>query len=317
MSQWSPRVTRTLVAGVAVFALNTRAHADMGLIGRGAADVDALDTFRSITQEPTRARSFDGDLDALLVHARESWADELVIVADLARATIVVVRPSDGTIVERTLDRRAIRSSYAVARALVELVEVAREAPPAVSAALPRPARAPPTRRLFFTSDAGWTLISGIADANVLSGPSASVGLRIVSSSTRFGAIALRGLPTLQSSHRVANLRTTYQRTDLSLEGAWGRLLGRAAISLLAEATLSRIAIDARDASESESHRRVALWLGLGGDVRIDFRRAFFRLAVLLGALPSARLVRVRATDLFDESIWQVKTSLFIGGRFG
>src|SRR5688500_20176089 len=73
-----------------------------------------------------------------VIEAARGAPEDFVIALDVANGLVRVVRTEDATAVARAVDRAAAAESpYAVALVAAELLEVAREAPPA--AALPPP----------------------------------------------------------------------------------------------------------------------------------------------------------------------------------
>jgi hypothetical protein len=216
-------------------------------------------------------------LELLVKEARTQWHEDLVVVVDSERATVSVIRPSDGTIGSRTLNESAAQAPYAVALAAVELLEIVRNAPPARTA----PTR-PPTKRaivLHLAFDAG--IVQSV-------GSSGNIGLLepIIGGDIGFshGTSPVWLLAGLHASGLVPSKRdltlilptgtsrgnVEYRRDELSLRLGIGHRQGPSAVFGWADLGLAFIRTKAQESSGvfSAADSRTAIWLGLGAELR-------------------------------------------------
>ena len=148
---YDARVRRPVFVAGAAFAacimgLSSRAGAETIVVVTASPSSEAaVGYFRTQVDAPVTSLDTSNarDLEALVHEARHKGRLDLIVVIDVERATVSVVRPWDGTISTRELDERATSAPYAVALAAVELFEIVRTAPRAHAAALPGPPPSP------------------------------------------------------------------------------------------------------------------------------------------------------------------------------
>jgi hypothetical protein len=219
------------------------------------------------------------DLEAFVREARRRWHKDLIVVLDAERATVSVVRPSDGTISSRALDLKATSAPYAVALAAVELLEIVRAAPRAHAAALPRPAS---SRPMVPRAAVAIGLVESVSKNGQIGLLQPTTGIDIELSRdpnsfwVAFGVHAT-GLSPMRRSQILLlpdgpdeNGTIEYARTEVSLRLSMGDRQGAGAAVGYADfgAAAARTTAYDRTVTAVSSDERALFWLGLGGELR-------------------------------------------------
>ena len=228
---------------------------------------------------PTVRRASDNarQPDLLVKEARAKWHEDLVVVVDPDRATVSVLRPSDGTIGSRTLSAEAAAAPYAVALAAVELLEIVRNAPPAHT-----PTEQPPSSRgvvVRLAFDAG--VIQSVGTSGNLGLLEPTIGFDVGFSRRSSPVWLLTGIHAsgLVPSERDLTLilptgptrgSVEYRRDEVSLRFGIGHRDGPSAVFGWADLGLAFIRLNAQDSRGTFSvvDERTSIWLGLGAELR-------------------------------------------------
>jgi hypothetical protein len=266
---------------VCVLASASRAVAEtIAVVTASPASDEAARYFRTQVDQPAALIETKNarDLEALVREARLKWRKDLVVVLDAERATVSVVRPSDGTISSRALDIKASSAPYAVALAAVELLEIVRTAPPARAAALPQPVPRPLVPRAAV--DIG--LVESVSKNGEIGLLQPTVGIDIELSRdpssfwVGFGVHAT-GLSPMRRSQILLlpegpdeNGTIEYARTEVSLRLSIGDRQGASAAVGWADigAAVARTTAFDRTVTAIATDQRPLFWLGLGGELR-------------------------------------------------
>lgn len=276
-----PRFAMGAALAVCVLASASRAVAEtIAIVTASPASDEAARYFRTQVDQPaalvetTNAR----DLEALVREARRKWHKDLVVVLDAERATVSVVRPSDGTISSRALDEKASSAPYAVALAAVELLEIVRTAPPARSAALPRPAPRPLVPRAAV--DIGLVeSVSKNGEIGLLQ-PTTGIDIELSRDPNSFWVgfgVHATGLSPMRRAQILVlpdgpdeNGTIEYARTEVSLRLSIGDRQGASAAVGWADvgAAVARTTAFDRSVTPVATDQRPLFWLGLGGELR-------------------------------------------------
>lgn len=279
-------VQRVLAAALAVLALTFGSTTVFGAPARAVAIVTASPASEAAARYlstqidlPTVRRDSENArrLDLLMSEARARFPEDLVVVVDAERASVSVLRPSDGTIGSRALGERAARAPYAVALAAVELLEIVRNAPPAHAQSTPL---APPRSLLVRVStDVGIVQSIGVTGSVGLLEPTAGVDVGFARPGSHvwfLGGVRAAGLvPTthdlsLVLPSGVSRGRIEYGRNDLSLRLGIAHRQGPSAVFGWADLGLAFIHVHSEDstATYTTTDRRTAIWLGFGAELR-------------------------------------------------
>jgi hypothetical protein len=212
----------------------------------------------------------------LTTEARSRFPEDLVVVVDAERASVSVLRPSDGTIGSRALGEQAARAPYAVALAAVELLEIVRNAPPAHAPAAPPPPR---TLLVRISTDSGIIQSIGTTGSVGLLEPTAGVDVGFARPGSHvwlLGGLRVAGLvPTSHDLTLVLPMgessgRIEYGRDDLSLRFGIAHRQGPSAVFGWADLGVAFIHVHSQDSTGAytTTDRRSAIWLGFGAELR-------------------------------------------------
>jgi hypothetical protein len=266
---------------VGVMGLSSLAVAEsLAVVTASPASDEAVRYFRTQVDQPASLLETSNarDLDALVREARRKWRKDLIVVLDAERATVSVVRPSDGTISSRALDERAVSAPYAVALAAVELLEIVRAAPPAHAAALP----APPPKPILPRASVDVGLIESVSKNGEIGLLQPTTGVDIELSRgpaswwLAFGVHGTGLSPMKRAQILVLpsgpdeNGALEYARTEVSLRLSVGDRQGPSAAVAWADigAAVARVTAYDRTVTAVASDQRTLFWLGLGGELR-------------------------------------------------
>lgn len=224
---------------------------------------------------PTVRRGSDNarQPDLLVKEARAKWHEDLVVVVDSARATVSVMRPSDGTIGSRTLSAEAAAAPYAVALAAVELLEIVRNAPPAEHPRSPRGV----IPHLAF--DAGIVQSVGTSGNLGLLQPTIGADVGFSRDSSPVWLLAGVHASGLVPTQRDLTLllpagpsrgSIEYLRDELSLRFGIGHRAGPSAVFGFADLGVAFINLHAENLQGNFSayDKRTTIWLGVGAELR-------------------------------------------------
>ena len=280
-------VQRVFAAAVAVVALVLGSTTALGAVAHAVAIVTASsasdDAARYLSTQidlPTVRRHSENArrLDRLMVEARAHFPEDLVVVVDAEHGSVSVLRPSDGTIGSRALGERAARAPYAMALAAVELLEIVRNAPPALSP----PTRAKPARSVDVrvSADVGIVQSVGTTGSGVgLLEPAAGVDVGLSRPGSHvwlLGGLRAAGLVPMKRDLTLvlpvgdSRGRLEYRRDEVSLRFGVGHRQGPSAVFGWADLGLAFVHVQSQDSSGSYTadDRRTAVWLGLGAELR-------------------------------------------------
>jgi hypothetical protein len=279
-------VQRVFAAALAIVALTFGSTRAFGAAARAVAIVTASPASEAAARYlstqidlPTVRRDSENArrLDLLMTEARNRFPEDLVVVVDAERASVSVLRPSDGTSGSRALGEQAARAPYAVALAAVELLEIVRNAPPAHA-----PAEPPPPRTLLvrISTDIGIIQSVGTTGSVGLLEPTAGVDVGFARPGSHvwlLGGIRVAGLvPTTHDftlvlpSGDYSRGRIEYGRDDLSLRFGVAHRQGPSAVFGWADLGVAFIHVHSQDstATYTTTDHRSAIWLGFGAELR-------------------------------------------------
>jgi hypothetical protein len=216
-------------------------------------------------------------LDQLMAEARTRFSEDLVVVVDAERASVSVLRPSDGTIGSRALGDEAARAPYAVALAAVELLEIVRNAPPAHAQSTPAPS--PRSLLIRISADIGIMQSIGTTGSVGLLEPTAGVDVGFARPGSHVWLLAgLRAAGLVPTAHDLTLVlpsgdsrgRIEYGRDDLSLRFGIAHRQGPSAVFGWADLGLAFIHVHSQDAVDAYpvTDHRTAIWLGFGAELR-------------------------------------------------
>jgi hypothetical protein len=278
-------VQRVLAAALAIIALTFGATMAFGAPARAVAIVTASPASEAAARYlstqidlPTVRRNSENArrLDLLTAEARAHFPEDLVVVLDAERASVSVLRPSDGTIGSRALGDQAARAPYAVALAAVELLEIVRNAPPAHAPAEPAPPR---TLLVRISTDIGVIQSIGTTGSVGLLEPTVGVDVGFARPGSHvwlLGGFRAAGLVptshdlTLELPTGDSRGRIEYGRDDLSLRFGVAHRQGPSAVFGWADLGVAFIHVHSQDSTGSytTTDRRSAIWLGFGAELR-------------------------------------------------
>ncbi|MBI5490256.1 MAG: hypothetical protein HY905_23170 [Deltaproteobacteria bacterium] len=307
--------------------------AGIAVVATGSADEAAAAEFAGILDQAVTRRHPEAprNTDAVMRQAGAEWPEPYVVVFDVERAVVRVLRPEDGMVLYRPLDPPVARQEpYAVALAAAELLDLAATTPLAEAAAVaPPPAteRRAEVPRWALGVVAGGTSVVGLGGELAVIQP--SFGVEVLLDRRRgpwFGALSLQAGVWSFQERSVAGAAggdaaaVELQRHDLVLDAALGRGIGPAALLLSVELGFAFSSYTVRNSSARrvDDALQVAGWLGVAVAVRLDVGAGFFvQTGTGLAWSPDAESFRIGSVPVFDAGDVQLRGSLMLGWNSG
>lgn len=301
----------------------SHALAQAAVIERTPQDVEVAHELSSLIDVPVseRPEASVRPLGAILADA-QSWPERYVVVIDRDSASVLVLRPDDGTVFSRVLAPEVMQSApYAVALTTAELLHWLHAEPPAAAE----------TRATELHPRAAPSLLSAavLADLDLRASPGYDVSLARLALGAELqfarrrpwwfalGArVALPATHTKQldaASARAGVERVDYSSWDAALQLSAGHGLGGGALIGTASAGMSLDSVEARSAAGKVAgdDDRVVGFVGLGLALRYPLALGF---AVALGADAQLALqhvrYRVRGEPVLEEGLIRVASHI-------
>lgn len=292
----------------AVLAVTSSAWAQtVAVVTTSPAGDSAATYLESQIDYPVQRRTTEhaAETDALMAEARAHWQEDLVVVIDADNAVIRVLRPRDGTVASRTLDKQTASAPYAISLAAVELLELVNNAPSAKKPATRAPPKTkppppPPAQRLAIAPWLGALFVQN-GDVGLLQ---PIVGVELQLKKDRSGLWYSFGLNAagLTSAERRQAIffangssepgSVTYRRDQVALRAGVGHRQASGCALGFFDIAAAHISVTARDASDQKlgtSARWAPLLLSLGGELRYALGAGFYAgIGAGLAWLPSA-----------------------------
>jgi hypothetical protein len=300
----------------------SHALAQAAVIERTPQDVEVAHELSALVDVPITEREEAGPrpLGAILQDA-QSWPERYVVVIDRDNASVLVLRPDDGTVFSRVLAPEVMQTApYAVALTTAELLHWLHAEPPA--AVETRAAELHPRRTSLLSA-------AGLAELDVRASPGYDVSLARLALGAelqfarrkpwwfalgaRVTTPATRTRRLDAASVRAGIERIEYSSTDAALQVSAGHGLGGAALIGTVSAGLSIDSVEARSASGTVAgdDDRLVGFVGLGLALRYPLAIGF---ALALGADAQLALqhvrYRVRGEPVLEEGLFRIASHI-------
>jgi hypothetical protein len=315
-----------VLAMVLAAALPARAeHREVAILIAGPADEPVAAQLGEVLPEPPTRRTAGGiESDRALIEAAAAFPEPFVIALDVGHGIVRVLRVEDATVVSRAFDPAAAGTApYAVALAVAELLELAREAPRA-SPDLPAPAAArgrtpaPAALRLRVAILGGGSFSAAVDESTSWLAPAIAAQALVGRGHDPwwFGA-GVTGAPIAQFSREVVDqgFVVHYRRSEIGAQLIAARRVRSTTLLL----SIDGIAAWVRAVAESPTatlpdHRRITLGLGPGVALRLDLGAG---ISLQVGATgiytPGPARYLVRRSVVISEGFFQVRGGVMLG----